>query len=148
MNAATPAQPVTHPLEDFLGYQLRRATAAMQADLNTRIAELGVTIVEMSTLLVIERNPLVTQSEIGRMLAIKSANMAPLAGGLFSRGLIERLPVDGRSQGLRLTEAGQALVSALHQRIDENEALIMAKIPESERAGLKRMLRQVWSGRD
>ena len=144
MNASTP----THPLEDYLGYQLRRATAAMQADLNARIGALGVTIVEMSTLLVIENNPLITQSEIGRMLSIKSANMAPLTGGLFNRGLIERAPIDGRSHGLRLSQAGETLVGKLHQAVDENEALIMARMSEAERVIARKLLRSIWTGRD
>lgn len=144
MNASAP----THPLESYLGYQLRRATAAMQADLNNRIAALNVTIVEMSTLLVIEQNPLITQSEIGRMLAIKSANMAPLTGGLVNRGLIERAPIDGRSQGLRLSVAGQDLAKTLHQAVDENEELIMARMSDAERAVARKLLRSVWTGRD
>ena len=144
MNASAP----THPLEGYLGYQLRRATAAMQADLNNRIAALNVTIVEMSTLLVIAQNPLITQSEIGRMLAIKSANMAPLTGGLVNRGLIERAPIDGRSQGLRLSSQGEALIEKLNQAVHENEGLIMARMTESERVAARKLLRSIWTGRD
>ena len=47
-------------------------------------------------LLVIEANPSITESEIGRLLTIKRANMAPLAALLTSRGLV--LTPKGRAE--------------------------------------------------
>jgi DNA-binding MarR family transcriptional regulator len=50
-----------------------------------------------------------TQSEIGRALGILRANMAPLTAALVRQGLIVRKRVDGRSQALRLSAAGEAI---------------------------------------
>jgi DNA-binding MarR family transcriptional regulator len=138
--------PHIHPLDGYLGYHLRRAATFMQADLADRLAEVDLTMVEMSALLVIEVNPLIIQSEIGRLLAIKRANMAPLTAALEARGLIERTAVDRRSHGLKLTEKGQALVAKIHKGVNANEARLFERIPEGEREGLVESLRRVWEG--
>jgi DNA-binding MarR family transcriptional regulator len=137
-----------HPLEIYLGYQLRRAATHMQADLAMRISDLGLTMVEMSTLLVIEANPGVTQSEIGRMIAIKRANMAPLAAGLQAKGLITSTPVDKRSNGLNLTAKGAEIVAAIHLRVEENENLLFRRFTPKERAGLVAQVRRIWAEDD
>lgn len=133
-----------HPLEGYLGYQLRRAAAFMQTDMSMRLSELDLTMVEMSILLVVQANPLITQSQIGRMLAIKRANMAPLSGGLQARGLLDRQPVDGRSNGLVLTPAGAEMTAACRVRIEENEALLFRAIPSRAREPLLTSLGRIW----
>jgi DNA-binding MarR family transcriptional regulator len=139
--------PSTHPLERFLGYQLRRAAGFMQADLAERLSSLGVTMVEMSVLLVIEANPLITQSDIGRMLSIKRANMTPLAAILVARGLLDKQAVDRRSQGLMLTKDGATLVQKLHALVAENEDRLLESVPQQERQRLIELLHLVWAKR-
>src|SRR4051812_1971702 len=106
-----PASPpaLVNPLQSLAGYQLRRASLAVGADLSERLDVLGLTVVSLSVLLLIEANPGVTQSQLGRLLAIKRANMAPLAAQFSNRGLIDREAADGRSHGLALTPEGAAL---------------------------------------
>lgn len=137
-----------NPLEDLLGYHLRRATAVMLADLGRRVSDLELTVTEMSILLLIEANPRVTQSEIGRILAIKRANMTPLAAGLLARGLISRHAVNGRSQGLMLTKAGIKIVAEAHKRIAENETWLTSSVPRMERKRLIEFLKSVWNTND
>lgn len=144
MNQRSKIRDLVHPLQSFLGYQLRRASSFMQADLAERIADLGLTVVEASTLLVIEANPGVTQSAIGRLISIKRANMAPLAASLIERGLISAAPVDGRSQGLTLTEEGERTVDLLRQRIAKNEARLIRNLDVSEVERLVEQLNQIW----
>ncbi len=140
-----PASKIVHPLEQLAGYQLRRASAAMQADLGARLAALGLTVLEMSATLVIEANPGLTQSAAGRLLGIKSANMAPIAAALLRRGLISREAADGRSQRLLLTVAGRALVPQLRARIEENDRRFVAGLVPEDRARLGRILHSIWS---
>ena len=128
-----------------MGYQLRRAAGFMQADMSVRLSELDMTMVEMSILLVVEANPQITQSQICRMLAIKRANMVPLAGGLQARGLLDRQPVDGRSNGLILTPAGADMADACRMRIEENEALLMRNTPTQARDPLLASLGRIWA---
>lgn len=140
-DSAEPAQ----PLDGHLGYHLRRATAAMQADLAQRVAALGVTIVEMSTLLVIEANPAITQSQIGRLLGLKTANLAPLTAGLVDRGWVKRDEAVGRSVGLSLTPQGRTLARSLHGCIKTNEDLLLTRIPAGQRTQLIALVRRIWS---
>ena len=137
------AEPI-QPLDGHLGYHLRRATAAMQADLARRVAALGVTIVEMSALLVIEANPAVTQSQIGRLLGIKTANMAPMTAGLVDRGWVKRDEAVGRSVGLSLTAQGAALAKSLHVCIRANEKQLLTRIPASQQRQLIGLVRRIW----
>jgi DNA-binding MarR family transcriptional regulator len=145
MPTDAPTQSI-HPLNHYLGYQLRRAASFMQTDLANRLSEVDLTMVEMSALMVIETNPLVTQSEIGRMLAIQRANMAPLTAVLSGRGLIEKKAVDGRSQGLSLTDKGREVVGKVRELVDANEARLFAHVPEKERQKLVALLSLVWDG--
>src|ERR1700756_4418227 len=104
------------PLKDFPGYALRRASVATMQRLAGGLQALDLRPSEASTLLVIEANAGITQSEVGRLLDIAGANMAPLMRRLEERDLIERNPVDGRSQALYLSAAGRA-VSAKARKI-------------------------------
>lgn len=104
------------------------------AKLANRLAPLALRPAEATVLLVIGANPGVTQSEIGRLLDIASANMAPLAARLSERALIVREPVDGRSHGLTLSEAGRRLAQNTRRVIEELEADLLARIPAVHRA--------------
>lgn len=109
------------PLDALLGYQLRRASSVMMADLAATLRETGLRPVEASILLVIESSPGCTQSDVGRLLAIKRANMVPLIAGLFRRDLLYRAPVDGRSQALFLSPTGETVAKAARQAINTHE---------------------------
>ena len=141
IDSAEPLQ----PLDGNLGYHLRRATAAMQADLARRVSVYGITIVEMSALLVIETNPAVTQSQIGRLLGIKTANMAPMTAGLVDRSWVKRDEAVGRSVGLSLTAQGAALAKSMHACIKANEKQLLARLPVTERRRVIDLLRRIWT---
>jgi len=141
IDSAEPLQ----PLDGNLGYHLRRATAAMQADLARRVSVYGITIVEMSALLVIEANPAVTQSQIGRLLGIKTANMAPMTAGLVDRSWVKRDEAVGRSVGLSLTTQGATLAKSLHACIKANEKQLLARLPVTERRRVIDLLRRIWT---
>jgi len=144
---AIPAS-LENPLEQLLGYQLRRASLVMLADLTRCVADLDLTVTEMSVLLLIEANPQITQSEIGRILAIQRANMTPLAARLVRRDLIEREAVDGRSNGLRVTPAGSAIIEKLRTRIEDNESRFLARVPPQARPQLMSLLNALWREHD
>jgi DNA-binding MarR family transcriptional regulator len=128
----------------FPGYLLRRASAAAMAKLTADLAVLSVRPTEASVLLVVDANPGITQSEIGKLLDIARANMAPLASRLHKRHLMARARIDGRSQGLRLTEAGRGLVSRIEKIVTAYEAELLQRIPSGHRAGFIAGLRALW----
>ena len=113
---------LTNSLESRLGYQLRRASAVMMADLGRELAELDLRPAEVTTLLVIADNPDCSQTEVGQALAIKRANMVPIISRLMDRGLVDRRRLDGRSHALTLTEQGRKIADDALARIDRHEA--------------------------
>jgi DNA-binding MarR family transcriptional regulator len=124
-----------NPLSDLPGYELRRASTALMAELAGIIGPHDLRVAEVSVLLVIAANKSANQSDLCRLLDIQRANMAPLAARLEARGMIQRLPVNGRSHNLALTAAGDACVAALQRDIEAFENDVMSRIPLEHRAG-------------
>jgi len=136
---------VIDPMADFPGYALRRASAAAMAQLAKRLAALSLRPAEASVLLVIHSNPGITQSEIGKLLAIARANMTPLVARLHRRRLLGRARIDGRSQGLRLTESGLALVQHVRKTVEAYETALLEQVPAAHRTGFVAGVRALWS---
>ncbi|MBW8745047.1 MAG: MarR family transcriptional regulator [Sphingomonas sp.] len=136
-----------HQLETLLGYQLRRASSVMMSDLAERLAELGLRTTEASILVALEAEPLITQSEIGRRLAIQRANMAPLIAGLTARALIERTNGPGPSRPLKLSKKGRALAAEARKRMDEHDAANFGHLSATDQDRLRAILEPLWRGR-
>jgi DNA-binding MarR family transcriptional regulator len=137
---------LTDPLETLLGYQLRRASNVMMADLGSRLQAIGLRPVEASILTLIDANPGCTQSDLGRSLGIQRANMVPLMLGLTKAGFVDRAPVGGRSQALRLTRTGMERVATVRAIIEEHEASFQRLFaPELREAALE-VLRSIRQG--
>ncbi len=134
------------PMSDYPGYLLRRASAIAMARLAKHLKTLHLTPTDATVLNVIDANPNSKQSEIGRMLDIARANMAPLISRLAQRGLIERQPVDGRSHGLVLSRSGRALIPRIKSAFAEHEEALVKGVPASQRrafvAALRAMLKE------
>ncbi len=128
------------PLEQLYGYHLRRASAVIMADLATELAPCGLTPAECSVLLVVSANSGIRQSDVGRRLGIKRANMAPLVTGLEGRDLIARAPTDGRSLSLTLTAEGETLARTVRTLIAEHEARFFGEFDAPTRAMLLKCL--------
>jgi len=140
-----PQKGPTNPLDQLMGYHLRRAANAMLTDLGRRVEPFGLTLTEMSVLQLVAANPKIRQSDLGRLLAIQRANMTPLIAGMETRGWLSREAIDGRSQGLILTTKGEDLLVSLRSCIDENEAWLVRNISPVDRSDLIGALRQIWS---
>jgi DNA-binding MarR family transcriptional regulator len=134
------------PLNNYPGYLLRRASAIAMGNLAKRLKALDLSPTEATVLNVIDANPNASQSDIGRLLDIASANMAPLASRLAERDLIERRPVDKRSHGLVLTGAGRKMMAKIKKSFAEHEADLLARIPKAQREYFFSSLRALLTG--
>ena len=130
------------PLPNFPGYALRRAANATAAELAARLGEVGLRQSDVSVLMLIEANPGVTASALGRQLDIQRANMVPLLKRL--EGLIDRVPIDGKSQGLALTEPGRAKLGEARNVVEAFEAELIARVPAEHRPHLLPALEALW----
>lgn len=123
-------------LSDLPGYLLRRAAQAMMTELHGRLESLNLRISEASVLLLIGDRTDMTSSEIGKVLDIQRANMAPLLNRLESAGLIERRPIDRKSQAILLSGSGKDKREEAEALIRDFERSLLARIPEKHRAHL------------
>ena len=132
------------PLPSYPGYSLRRAANAAAAVLATRLADIGLRQVDASLLILIGENPDVTSSALGRQLDIQRANMVPPLKRLEDAGLIDRNPLDGKSQGLILTAAGEDKMAEARAVIDRFENELIARVPAEHRDHLLPALDALW----
>lgn len=132
------------PLPRFPGYALRRAANASAAELAARLGEIGLRQSDASALILIAANPDITASALGRQLDIQRANMVPLLKRLEDGGLVERNPLDGKSQGLMLTDAGRATHAGALAVIEAFENDLIDRVPAQHRAHLLPALNALW----
>jgi DNA-binding MarR family transcriptional regulator len=130
---STPAQrhaaQATHALrvENLVGYNLRRAYGIQMQRFRSVFAPHGIRPVQLSILGILYENPQLKQTELGKLLKIKRANIVTLLDQLERRRLIARRKVeaDRRTRVLQLTPAGQKLTAELlemHARLEEDLA--------------------------
>jgi DNA-binding MarR family transcriptional regulator len=112
------------PLQDFVGYHLRRAQQTIRSTFASTLAEVDLTPARFGLLNVIERNPGLSQADACEALGIQPTNLTPLLYDLEERDLIARRtsPTNRRTKMLELTPAGkQCLERALrlHEALEE-----------------------------
>ena len=133
------------PLRGFIGYRLRRAQLSVFAGFEQALREIDLSPGQLSVLVVISRNPGLTQSDVCAALGIQRANFTPLLHELEAMGLAMRqvLPADRRSNTLRLTSLGREVVVralTLHERLERR---ITDCLGERGRAQLAELLRKL-----
>jgi len=129
-----------NPLEPYLGYHLRRISAASMTSLAISLSELDIRPSEATVILFVKANPGVRQSLIGKHLGIRRANMAPLIAVLKEKGLCEKIPLDGRSSGIKLTKAGIKYADRIKIKIQENEERCFAQMDNKVRSEILQLL--------
>jgi DNA-binding MarR family transcriptional regulator len=111
------------PLNDRLGYALRRAQIAVFRDFFDAFAEFDIRPGQYSVLTIVERNPGLSQTQVCDALGIQKANFVSVLDILVERGLVDRKPTpkDRRSYALFLTGAGKLLIRKLHRVAEARE---------------------------
>lgn len=132
------------PLGFLPGYVLRRASIATMGRLHQHLSAHDLRATEASLILLIGERAGLTQSEAGRILGIKRANMVPLTAKLEARGLLERLQLTGRSQELVLTAIGKRMLTKVRTAITAHENETMARVPKDLRAHVIPILTALW----
>lgn len=132
------------PLASYPGYVLRRAAHAAGAALTARLEPMGLRQSDVSMLILIEANPGITASALGRMLDIQRANMVPILKRMEDADLIAREAIDGKSVGLELTTAGLAKLAEAQSVIDAFEVELLERVPAEHRDHLLPALNALW----
>ena len=133
-------------LHDLLGYQLAQASIVTSGHFQRRVGRpLGIGQVEFTLLHLIKENTSVTLTRLARALAISAPALTAWITKLEQRGLVERerSATDRRSQHLRVTDAGQALVTQALQGLLDEERATLDLLSPAEQAMLLELLRKV-----
>ena len=116
------------PLADWIGFNLRMAQAAAFQAFSRTASEIGSRSGRFATLMLIGRNPGITQSALSRANGRDKSTLSPVLNDLERRGLILRTRTsdDQRVYCLTLTPAGRDLLKQLtacarkhERRLDE-----------------------------
>jgi DNA-binding MarR family transcriptional regulator len=134
-------------MSGLLGYQLRRASAAMMADLAAVLSPLQLRPVQFTILSLVADNSGISQTELCRALAIRKANMVPLIAELDGRGLLTRklAPQDRRVHMLNLTPRAEVELPVWRELVEAHERRFFNRLNADERESLHRLLRGLWS---
>lgn len=132
-------------IADKIGYQLRRAQLAVFATFNEQFAALDLRPAQFSLLAVVDAYPGIVQSRAGELLGIQKANFTPFVAALERRGLLARVRLDGRTNGLRLTPQGRALLRRARRLAEEHERAVTADLGARDRRLLSELLERLTS---
>lgn len=132
------------PLASYPGYVLRRAAHAAGTELTARLEPIGLRQSDVSLLILIEANPGITASALGRMLDIQRANMVPILKRMEDADLIVREAIDGKSVGLELTPAGRDKLAKARAVINAFEVDLLERVPAEHRDHLLPALTALW----
>lgn len=137
-------------LDGLLGYQLRRASAAMTADFTNELGAVKLRPVQFAILSLVADNQWISQSQLCRELSVQKANMAPLVSELERRGLLAREPAprDRRVQMLTLTGESERQLPIWRKLVAKHEARFFGALTANERDDMIRLLRKLWIGDD
>lgn len=133
-------------LPGLVGYQLRMAQIAMFRDFSTGLGEFDVTPGLFGVLVIIEANPDLKQAELARATQLDRSTVVSVIDNLERRGLVERRSAlnDRRSNALRLTAEGVALLRKLKRQVNVHEKRLVENFSDEERETFRGLLQKVF----
>ncbi len=130
-----------------IGYRLRRAHFRFVENWQRQFGALGLNVAPMQggMLVLIGRNPGMSQGELARVLGVEGSTMVQAMARLTGLGLItrERAEGDRRRFALNLTRAGREAVALIEANLAAHEDAVLAGFSAAERATLRRLLGRI-----
>jgi DNA-binding MarR family transcriptional regulator len=136
------------PLNDFVGYRLRRAQLAVYDDFVRGQGGSALTPGLFGVLVLIDHNPDITQQQLCEGIGVDKSTLVVTLHRLSDRGLIKRVrsTQDRRQNGLRLTAKGAARLRAMIAYVKQHERKITARLTDAESKHLVELLIKVTTG--
>jgi DNA-binding MarR family transcriptional regulator len=133
------------PLNDFVGYRLRRAQLAVYDDFVKGQGTAPLTPGLVGVLVLIDRNPDITQQQLCEGIGIDKSTLVVTLHRLTDRGLIKRVrsTEDRRQNGLRLTAKGVSKLRSTLSYVRQHERKITAQLSAAESKLLVELLNKV-----
>ena len=138
--------PVDHgPLAEWVGFNLRMAQAASFQAFSRMAREIGTRPGRFATLMLIGRNPGISQTALSRAAGRDKSSLTPVLNDLERRGLVirRRTRTDQRAYRLSLTPAGRRLLAELTRCAREHERKLDRIIGAEDQKGFVRILKRI-----
>jgi len=135
------------PLGGFIAYNLRLAQSVSFRTFARSVGNRGLKVGYFAALMVIDRNPGISQIALGRAIARDKSTVTPLVAYLVKRGLVvrRRSMTDRRSVSLKLTAAGAAMLRELTAHAVEHDRKL-DEIVGDRKPELLELLRKIADG--
>jgi DNA-binding MarR family transcriptional regulator len=132
----------TAPLQESIGYALRRAQGVVYSNLNDALARISLRPLEFTLLMMVAENPGASQSGVCDALGIQKANCVPTMSELERRGFIIRRKStsDARSYELHITNKGKRILQRAGELQSSHEQKLIDRIGPEGREQLLRLL--------
>jgi DNA-binding MarR family transcriptional regulator len=133
-------------LTSLVGFHLRQAQIAVFRDFTATTGSLDVSPGIFAVLVLIEGNAGLKQSELAKGVHLDRSTVVSVIDKLERRGLVDRHAVanDRRSNALRLTAQGAALLKQLKRRVASHEKRLARDLTAAEKATLVVLLQRVF----
>ena len=132
-------------LDELTGYAIRRAQLASQVVFDRVVGGTKFTAQRFGSLVLIERNPGLTQTRLGEVLGIARSGVMLLIDFHEGEGYVVREPsaTDRRAYGLRITAAGRRRLGEVKRLVRKADHAITAALSVTERRQLCVLLERV-----
>jgi DNA-binding MarR family transcriptional regulator len=133
------------PLADWVGFNLRMAQAAAFQAFSRLAKEIGTRPGRFATLMLIGRNPGISQTALSRANGRDKSSLTPVLNDLERRGLVQRrrTSADQRAYRLSLTPAGRRLLDELTRCARVHERNLDRIIGAKEQKAFVRVLKRI-----
>lgn len=125
-----------------VGYELKRAQAALRSRMDEALRPLGLTTPQYSCLDSLSRAPGQSNSDLARSVFVTRQTMNALLRSLADRGLVERAETAprGRARPTMLTPAGRGLLSRASGQVEAVVGQMIRGLSADEAEALGRAL--------
>jgi DNA-binding MarR family transcriptional regulator len=132
-------------LDDVVGYAIRRAQIAIYEEFDRELAPMKITPPRFSSLLLIENNPGLTQTQLAELIGIVRSGMVALIDLFETEGWVQRdgKAGDRRAYHLRLTAKGKAHLTRAKARVSALEDRWSSRLTPDEKQTLLALLDKV-----
>ena len=127
------------PIDDAVGYMLKRAATALRAAMDAALRPLDLTVPQYSCLEVLDQQPGLSGSELARATFVTRQSMNLVLQGLQQRGLLARAEVaqHGKALPTELTDAGRVKLRAASVAVRTVEKRMLAPLAPNARRRLR-----------
>ena len=150
--ASTPAGNLAEvALTPVIGYQIAQASVTANRIYEATVGQpLGLHRLAFSILVLVQGNPGCTVSSLSKALNVSMPNTVLWVDRIMGKGWLERVPnvSDRRSNHLRLTPEGLAMVEQAQAAVLAGEEATLSHLSKAERAILAELLHKVALSRD